>query len=314
VWPSAAVAQQAERARRIGLLNSLSADDPQARARNAAFIQSLEQLGWVVGRNVQLDIRWGAGDTDHIRKLASELAAQAPDVILATGGISVAPLLQATRNVPIVFAIVPDPVGAGLVESLARPGGNATGFLMLEFGLSGKWLELLKEISPDLKRVAIVRDPTIPSVMAQLGAIQSAAPALGVDTSTINLNDANQIERSIVEFARSPHGGLIITATPSASIYRDQLIMLAARHKLPAVYFERNFVAAGGLISYGPDFIDQFRRAAGYVDRVLKGEKPANLPVQGPTKYELTINLKTAKMMGLSLPQSILARADEVIE
>jgi len=314
MWPVAAFAQQTERLRRIALLNSLAAEDPEAQARNAAFIQALEQFGWVVGRNVQLEARWGAGNPELIGKLAYELAGQMPDVIFASGGISVAPLLQATRNVPIVFAIVPDPVGAGFVESLARPGGNATGFLMLEFGLSSKWLELLKEVSPDLKRVAIVRDPTLPSVMAQLGAIQSAAPALGVDTTAISLRDANEIERAIASFARTPRSGLIVTATPSASIFRNQIIMLAARHKLPAVYYERNFVAAGGLISYGPDFIDQFRRGAAYVDRILKGEKPADLPVQAPTKYELVINLKTAKALGLTLPPTLLARADAVIE
>jgi ABC-type uncharacterized transport system substrate-binding protein len=313
-WPLAARAQPAERMRRIGVLNSLPADDPEAQARHAAFLQGLQEFGWAVGRNVRIDSRWGAGDSDRIGKMAAELAAQAPDVILATGGITVAPLLKATRTVPIVFVIVPDPVGAGFIESLARPGGNATGFLMLEFGLSGKWVELLKETSPGMTRAAILRDPNLSSVMAQLGAIQAVAPSLKVDVSPINVGNARDLERAIAAFARSANSGLIVTASPSAAIHRDLIIALAARHKLPTVYYERNFVVAGGLICYGPDFIDQYRRAAGYVDRILKGEKPADLPVQAPTKYQLGINLKTAKALGLTVPQTLLARADEVIE
>jgi putative ABC transport system substrate-binding protein len=313
-WPLAARAQPAERMRRIGVLNSLPADDPEAQARHAAFLQGLQEFGWAVGRNVRIDSRWGAGDADRIGKMAAELAAQAPDVILATGGITVAPLLKATRTVPIVFVIVPDPVGAGFIESLARPGGNATGFLMLEFGLSGKWVELLKETSPGMTRAAILRDPNLSSVMAQLGAIQAVAPSLKVDVSPINVGNARDLERAIAAFARSVNSGLIVTASPSAAIHRDLIIALAARHKLPTVYYERNFVVAGGLICYGPDFIDQYRRAAGYVDRILKGEKPADLPVQAPTKYQLVINLKTAKALGLTVPQTLLARADEVIE
>ena len=313
-WPLAARAQPAERMRRIGVLNSLPADDPEAQARHAAFLQGLQEFGWAVGRNVRIDSRWGAGDADRIGKMAAELAAQAPDVILATGGITVAPLLKATRTVPIVFVIVPDPVGAGFIESLARPGGNATGFLMLEFGLSGKWVELLKETSPGMTRAAILRDPNLSSVMAQLGAIQAVAPSLKVDVSPINVGNARDLERAIAAFARSSNSGLIVTASPSAAIHRDLIIALAARHKLPTVYYERNFVVAGGLICYGPDFIDQYRRAAGYVDRILKGEKPADLPVQAPTKYQLVINLKTAKALGLTVPQTLLARADEVIE
>ena len=313
-WPLAARAQPAERMRRIGVLNSLPADDPEAQARHAAFLQGLQEFGWAVGRNVRIDSRWGAGDADRIGKMAAELAAQAPDVILATGGITVAPLLKATRTVPIVFVIVPDPVGAGFIESLARPGGNATGFLMLEFGLSGKWVELLKETSPGMTRAAILRDPNLSSVMAQLGAIQAVAPSLKVDVSPINVGNARDLERAIAAFARSVNSGLIVTASPSAAIHRDLIIALAARHKLPTVYYERNFVVAGGLICYGPDFIDQYRRAAGYVDRILKGEKPADLPVQAPTKYQIGINLKTAKALGLTVPQTLLARADEVIE
>ena len=313
-WPLAARAQPAERMRRIGVLNSLPADDPEAQARHAAFLQGLQEFGWAVGRNVRIDSRWGAGDADRIGKMAAELAAQAPDVILATGGITVAPLLKATRTLPIVFVIVPDPVGAGFIESLARPGGNATGFLMLEFGLSGKWVELLKETSPGMTRAAILRDPNLSSVMAQLGAIQAVAPSLKVDVSPINVGNARDLERAIAAFARSSNSGLIVTASPSAAIHRDLIIALAARHKLPTVYYERNFVVAGGLICYGPDFIDQYRRAAGYVDRILKGEKPADLPVQAPTKYELVINLKAAKALGLTVPQTLLARADEVIE
>jgi putative ABC transport system substrate-binding protein len=313
-WPLAARAQERKRVPRVAVFNSLLADDPEAQVRQAAFLQGLQEFGWGVGRNLWIDTRWGAGDANRIRSIAAELAAQPPDVIFCTGGITVAPLLQATRTAPIVFVIVPDPVGSGFVESLARPGGNATGFLMMEFGLSGKWLEILKEISPTITRAAVLRDPTLSSVVAQLGAIQAVAPSLSMDVSPINARDAREIERVISDFARASNGGLVIAAGPSAAIHRDLIVKLAARHKLPAVYYERNFASAGGLISYGPDFIDQYRRAAGYVDRILKGEKPADLPVQAPTKYELVINLKTAKALGLDIPPTLLARADEVIE
>lgn len=312
--PQVALGQQRERVRRISVLNSLPADDPEAQARHAAFVSALRELGWAVGRNIQIDTGWGAGDTERIRRLAMEFAAAMPDVVFATGGITVGPLLQITRSVPIVFVIVPDPVSAGFVQNLARPGGNATGFLMLEFGLSGKWLELLKEISPGIKRAGVIRDPFLSSVMAQLGAIQAVAPSLGIDVSPINVNDVGEIESAIAAFARSAPSGLIVTASPGAATHRDLIIKAADRHKMPTVYYERNFAAAGGLISYGPDFIDQYRRAAGYVDRILRGEKPAELPVQAPTKYELVVNLRTAKALGLTVPQSLLARADEVIE
>jgi putative ABC transport system substrate-binding protein len=313
-WPLAARAQQAERMRRIGLLQTLAADDSEAQARNAAFVQGLQQLGWTDGRNVRIDIRFAAGNADNIRKYAAELVALAPDLIVAVGSATVPPLLQATAVVPIVFVNVPDPVGAGFVESLARPGGNATGFTMFEYGISGKWLELLKEIAPGLTRAAIVRDPSITAGIGQWGAIQSVAPSLGVELIPINVRDATEIERGVAAFARGSNGGLIVTASALAVVHRDPLVALAARHKLPAVYFLRAFVTVGGLLSYGPDVIDQYRRAAGYADRILKGEKPADLPVQAPTKYELVVNLKTAKAFGLDLPATLLARADEVIE
>ena len=267
-----------------------------------------------IGRNVRIDIRWAAANADDIRRHAAELVALAPDVILAHGASTVGPLLQATRTVPIVFPIVADPVGAGFVDSLARPGGNATGFMQFEYSMSGKWLELLKEIAPSVTRAAVLRDPAIPAGIGQFGVIQAVAPSLGVEVSPVNMRDAGEIERAVAAFARSPNGGLIVTASALAALHRDLIITLAARHKLPAVYSERSFVAAGGLISYGPDFVDQYRRAAGYVDRILKGEKPADLPVQAPTKYELVINLKTAKALGLDVPPTLLARADEVIE
>jgi putative ABC transport system substrate-binding protein len=314
-WPPAAIAQQAERMRTIGLLVAGTADDPEYQARLGAFRQALEQLGWIDGHNVRIDIRWATINADVLRKQAAELAALAPDVILAASGTSaVVPLLEVTRTVPIVFALLIDPVGAGFVESLARPGGNATGFLLFEYGLSGKWLELLKQIAPSVTRVAVLRDPAIASGIGQFGAIQSAAPSLGLEVSPVNIRDAGEIERSIVAFARSPNGGLIVTSAPRALLYRDLIIALAARHRLPAVYTYRIYVADGGLISYGPDMLDQFRRAAGYVDRILKGEKPADLPVQAPTKYELIINLKTAKALDLNFPPSLLAGADDVIE
>ena len=312
-WPLAAHAQQLDRIRRIGAFAGIE-EDAEGQARFAAFLQGLRQLGWTDGRNVRIDYRWGGGNADNIRKDAAELAALAPDVILAAGAAVVGPLLQATRTVPIVFVIVPDPVGAGFVDSLARPGGNATGFITYEYSISAKWLELLKQIAPDVTRAAVLRDPAISTGIGQFGAIQSVAPSLGVEISPVNVRDAGEIERAIAAFARSSNGGLIVTGSALAVVHRDLIITLAARHKLSAVYFQRFFVTTGGLISYGPDYLDQFRRAAGYVDRILKGEKPADLPVQAPTKYELVINLKTAKALGLTMPTTLLATADEVIE
>ena len=313
-WPLAARAQQGERVRRIGVLNPASADDPVWQARIGAFQQELALLGWDIGRNVRIDIRWATTNTAEIRKQTAELLAFAPDVILAAGDSTVPPLLQATRTVPIVFPVSTDPVGAGYVDSLARPGGNATGFMVFEFGVSGKFLELLKEIAPNVARAAVLRDATIPSGAAQFGVIQAAAPSLRMDVSPVNMPNAGEIEQSVKTFARSPNGGLIVTASAATIHYRDLIISLAARHKLPAVYWERFFVAAGGLISFGPNLINNYRHAAGYVDRILKGEKPADLPVQAPTRYELVINLKTAKALGLTFPPAVLARANEVIE
>jgi ABC-type uncharacterized transport system substrate-binding protein len=313
-WPLAARAQQAEQMRRIGVLIANAESDPEGQARIAAFQQGLQQFGWTIGRNVQIDSRWPAGDSERIRRYAAELVALSPDVILATGSAAAGPLLQATRTVPIVFVIVPDPVGAGFVNSLARPGGNATGFIQFEYAISGKWLELLKEIAPRVTRAAVLRDPAITGGIGQFGAIQAVAPSLGVEVSPVNVRDAGEIERAIADFARSPNGGLIITGSALAVVHRHLIITLAAKHQLPAVYFQRTFVADGGLISYGADVVDQYRRAASYVDRILRGEKPADLPVQTPTKYELVINLKTAKALSLEIPSSVLARADEVIE
>jgi putative tryptophan/tyrosine transport system substrate-binding protein len=312
--PLSAWAQQPDRMRRIGVLASQSADDPVAQARNAAFLQGLRALGWMVGHNVQIEYRWASGDGDRSRKNAAEMVALAPDVILATGGVSVGPLLQVSRTLPIVFVQVTDPVGAGYVESLARPGGNATGFIPFEFGTSGKWLELLKEIAPGVKRVAVLRDAALALGMGQLGAIQSVAPSFGVELRPIGVGDVNEIERGVAAFARDPNGALIVTVSPSAISHREKIIRLAEQHKLPAIYPYRFFATDGGLISYGPDTIEPYRRAAGYIDRILKGEKPADLPVQAPTRYELVINLKTAKALGLTVPDSVLARADEVIE
>jgi ABC-type uncharacterized transport system substrate-binding protein len=313
-WPLAARAQQLpDRMRSIGALAGIE-NDAEGQARLAAFLQALRQLGWTDGRNVRIDSRWGGGDADNIRKQAVELAALAPDVILAAGGAAVGPLLQATRTVPIVFVIVPDPVGAGFVDSLARPGGNATGFINFEYSISAKWLELLKQIAPGVTRVAVLRDPAISTGIGQFGAVQSVAPSLGVEVSPVNVRDTSEMERALSAFARTSNGGLIVTGSALAVVHRDLIITLAARHKLPAVYYERNFVAGGGLISYGPDYLDQFRRAAGYVDRILKGEKPADLPVQAPTVYKLVINIKTAKTLGITLPPTLLATADEVIE
>jgi putative tryptophan/tyrosine transport system substrate-binding protein len=315
VWPLAARAQQADRVRRIGVIEgSNTADDPEGQARTAAFVQGLQQLGWIDGRNLRIDYRRALGNADNLRKYAAELVALAPDVILASGSASMAPLLQATRSVPIVFVNVIDPVGADFVDSMAQPGGNATGFISFEYGLSGKWLELLKEIAPGVTRVAVLRDATLAAGSGQFAVIQSVAPSLGVEVRPVNVRDAGEIERVVTAFARSTNGGLILTGSALANVHRDLIITLAARHRLPAVYWDRRAVASGGLISYGPDRVDQFRRAAAYVDRILKGEKPADLPVQAPTKYELVINLKTAKALGLNVPQSVLARADEVIE
>jgi len=314
-WPLAARAQQSDRVRRIGVLVAATADDPDYQARIAAFQQGLQQLGWSDGSNVHIDTRWATTKPDDIRRHAAELAALAPDVILAgTGTATVAPLLQATRTVPIVFAVVIDPVGAGFVDSLARPGGNATGFTVFEYGMSGKWLELLKQIAPAVTRAAVLRDPTIASGIGQFAAVQAVAPSLGVDLSAVDVRDAGEIERAVTAFARSSNDCLIVTASALATRHRDLVIALAARLRLPAVYPYRFFVTIGGLISYGPDFVDQYRQAAGYVDRILKGEKPAELPVQAATKYELAINLKTAKALGLTMPPAVLARAGEVIE
>jgi putative tryptophan/tyrosine transport system substrate-binding protein len=313
-WPLAARAQQGERMRRIGVLMNVAADDPESQTRIAAFQQSLQQLGWTDGGNVRIEIRWGAGDVERIRRHATELVALTPDVILATGAPVTAALQQATGSTPIVFVQVIDPVGAGFVESLARPGGNTTGFTVFEYGMSAKWLELLKEIAPRVTRAAVLRDLAIAAGSGQLGAIQAVAPSFGVELSPVGVRDAGEIERVITAFARGSNGGLIVTGSTATIVHRELIVMLAARLRLPAVYAFRYFVASGGLISYGPDSIDPFRRAAGYFDRVLKGEKPADLPVQAPVKYELVINLKTAKALGIEAPPTLLARADEVVE
>jgi putative ABC transport system substrate-binding protein len=313
-WPLAARAQQPERMRRIGVLSPLAADDPESPSRVTAFAQGLQQLGWTAGRNVRIDYRWGGGDADRIRSQAAELVALAPDVILTGGAATTAPMLRATRSVPIVFVAVIDPVGAGYVNSLARPGGNATGFTNYEYSMAAKWLELLKEIAPAVTRAAVIRDPDLSLGAGQFAAVQTAAPSLGIEAIPLNVRDPGEIEHAIAAFARSGNGGLIVTGSGLAALHRNVLVTLAAQHKLPAVYFERYFVAAGGLISYGSSVVEQHRHAAGYVDRILKGEKPADLPVQAPTKYELAINLKTAKALGLEVPPMLLARADEVIE
>jgi putative tryptophan/tyrosine transport system substrate-binding protein len=313
VWPLVARAQ-GERMRRVGVLVSgTTANDPELPDRVAAFLQGMQQLGWTDGRNIRIDIREGAGNPDTIRKYAAELAALAPDVIF-TAGSGLPLLLQTTHTVPIVFANVADPVGSGFVDSFARPGGNATGFMLFEYSLSGKWLELLKQIAPGVTRAAVLRDPANVAGIGQFAIIQSVAPSVGVDVSAINLRDAGEIERAVAAFARSPNGGLILTTTALAGIHRELIIALAARYKLPAVYSRRYYVARGGLTSYGVDFREQYQRAASYVDRILKGEKPADLPVQAPTKHELVINLKTAKALGIEVPPTLLARADEVIE
>jgi putative ABC transport system substrate-binding protein len=313
-WPFAARAQQVERMRRVGVLMNLAADDPETQARMTAFVQGLQQVGWTDGRNVRIDIRWGAGDAELIRRYAAELVALAPDVILASGGSSLVPLHQLTNTVPLVFVIVPDPVGAGFVASLARPGGNATGFTNIEYGMSGKWLELLKQIAPGVARVAVLRDPSSASGIGQWGAIQAVAPAFGVELRPVDVRDGAEIERAVGVLAGTANWGLIVVTSAIAIFHRERIIALAAKHGLPAIFAYRIFATSGGLISYGPDLIDQYRRAAGYIDRMLKGEKPADLPVQAPTKYELVINLKTAKALGLTVPDQLLARADEVVE
>jgi ABC-type uncharacterized transport system substrate-binding protein len=313
-WPIAGRGQQVPM-RRIGIFMNLASDDAEGQSRNAAFLQGLQELGWAVGRNVRIDYRWGASNyaPDRMYKDAKELLGLGPDVVLATTAPIVVALQQASRTVPIAFATVIDPVGAGVVASLARPGGNATGFILFEYGISAKWLELLKEISPDVKRVAVLREPTVAGI-GQLAAVQTAAPSFGMELQPIDVRDVSEIERALVDFARVPNRGLIVSLSTSSIAFREQIVALAARHRLPAVYPSRLDAAVGGLISYGPDMLDQYRRVAGYVDRILKGEKPAELPVQTPVKYELAINLKTAKALGIDVPATLLARANEVIE
>jgi len=313
-WPLAAGAQQPDRMRRIGVLLPAAANDAEFQARMGAFQQGLREAGWSIGRNVQLDIRWATPDAVKIHQQTTELVALAPDVILTVSSVTVAALLQATRTIPIVFTIVVDPVGAGYVDSLARPGGNATGFTVYEYSMSGKWPELLKEIAPSVTRAVVLRDPAIASGPGQFAAAQAVASSLGVELRPVDVRDTGEIERAIAVFAQSTNSGVIVTGSTGATAHRELIIALAARHRLPAIYNSRFWAAGGGLISYGPDFLDQFRRAASYVDRILKGEKPADLPVQAPTKYELVINLKTAKALGLDVPGALLARADEVIE
>ena len=314
-WPLAARAQQpGERIRRIGVLTNTTADDPEGQARIAAFHQGLQEWGWTLGRNTRIDVRWGAIDADSSRRYATELVALAPEVILVSAAAGLGALKQTTRTVPIVFVNVVDPVGAGYVESLSRPGGNVTGFTPFEYGISGKWLELLKEVAPSVRRAAVLRDPAVASGVGQYAIIQAVAPSLGVELRPIDVGDSGEIERGVVAFAREPNGGLITVGSPSAAVHRDLIIKVAAHHRLPAVYPFPYFAHSGALIAYGPDLVPSFRSAAGYVDRILKGEKPADLPVQASTKYELVVNLKTAKALGLDLPASVLARADEVIE
>jgi putative ABC transport system substrate-binding protein len=313
-WPLAARAQQRERMRRVGVLMNLGADDAEGQARLAAFQQGLQEGGWAVGRNLRVDLRWGAGDDNRLRKQAEELVALAPDVVLASGIPAATPLLQATRAIPIVFAQVVDPVGAGLVANLARPGGNTTGFTFSGYEFAGKWLELIKEIAPGVTRVAVLRHAASSSGIGYLGAVQSAASSIGMESTPVGVDDAGEIERGVTAFARASNGSLIVTGNTLTWVHRELIVTLAARHRLPAIYAARLFVEDGGLMSYGPDSIDPFRRAAGYVDRILKGEKPSDLPVQNVTKYELVINLKTARALGLDVPPTLLARADEVIE
>jgi putative ABC transport system substrate-binding protein len=313
-WPVAAGAQQSKHMRRVAALMPYTANDPQAQNRNAAFLQGLQQLGWTIGQNVQIDYRWSEGNEDDTRKYAAELVALAPDVIFTSGSAGIGPLRRATRTVPIVFVLVPDPVGAGFVDSLARPGGNITGFTQFDYGIGAKWLEVLKEIAPNTTRAAVIRDPAITAGIGQWGAILSVSPSVAIEVSPVNLVDGGELDRGLTAFARSPNGGVIVTGSALAVVHRDLIIALAARLRLPAVYYDRYFAVAGGLISYGSNNVEQYRLAAAYVDRILKGEKPADLPVQAATKYELVINLKTAKALGLDVPPSLLARADEVIE
>ena len=313
-WPLAARAQQAERIRRVGILLVTVADDPESTRRLAALQGELGRLGWVEGRNLRFETRWTGGDPERIQRAAAELVSLAPDLILVHGSSGMDAMQRATRTVPVVFVVVPDPIGAGYANSQARPGGNATGFAQFEFGIGGKWLELLKELVPGLKRAGVIRDPRITAGPGQFGAIQSIAPSLGIDITPLNVLDAAEIERAIVAFAGTENSGVVVTGSALAVVHRNLIISLAAKHKLPAVYFADFLVRGGGLASYGPDLVDQYRQSATYVDRILKGEKPADLPVQAPTKYELVINLKTAKALGLDVPQSLLARADEVIE
>jgi putative tryptophan/tyrosine transport system substrate-binding protein len=313
-WPLVARAQQREPMRGIGVLEAIAKDTPGAQERYTAFLEAFEQLGWTPGRNVRLEARWGGGDEAATRRYVAELIALTPDVLVAGGGSTAELMLKATHSIPIVFVIVPDPVGSGFVESLSQPGTNATGFMMFEYNLCGKWLELLKEIAPSVTHAAVLRDPTFAYGIGQFAVIQAVAPSVGIDVSPIDLRGPAQMERALATFAQRPNGGIIQVASGIGGTNVNVTIAAAARYKLPAVYIQRPFVAAGGLISYGPNFADQYRRAAGYVDRILRGEKPADLPVQAPNKYELAINLKTAKALGLSVPQSLLARADEVIE
>jgi putative ABC transport system substrate-binding protein len=312
-WPLAARAQQ-PKMRRVGVLNAVNADDPDRHANLNTFFEALARAGWVEGQNLHVELRWAGGDLSQMSRDAEQLVALAPDVLVATGTASMPALLRATQTIPIVFTNVLDPVGAGYVESLAQPGGNATGFLLFEYDLSAKWLELLKEIAPSITRIAVIRDAEITAGVGQFAVIQSAAPALRMHVRAISMRNAVEIERAITSFARAPNGGLILTGSALAVVHRELIISLAAQYGLPAVYYRRYFVASGGLVSYGPDNIDQYRRAAGYVDRIFKGEKPADLPVQAPTKYELVVNLKTAKALGLTVPPTLLTRADEVIE
>ncbi len=313
-WPVVTRAQQGDGVRRVGVLMSIAAVDPEGQARIAAFRDGLRQKGWTEGANMSMEIRWGGGEATDIRKHVAELITLAPDAILAAGSATAGPLLQATRTIPVVFVHSPDPVGAGYVDSLARPGGNATGFTQFDYGLSGKWLELLKEIAPRVTRAAVLRDPAISAGLGQFGALQNAAPSFGIELTPVNVRDPTEIERGLAAFARSPNGGIIVTGSALAVVHRDTIVRLAARHQLPAVYDNPLFARNGGLIAYGADNTDQYRRAATYIDRILRGEKPADLPVQAPTKYALVINLETAKALGLDLPTSVLARADEVIE
>jgi ABC-type uncharacterized transport system substrate-binding protein len=311
--PLAVLAQQPERIYHIGMLNALESDDPEAQARIAVFQQTLQQLGWVVGRNLTIEIRQIGGDVGRLRSYAAELVALAPDVIVTIGGAAITPMQQATRTIPIVFVNAPDPVGAGVVQSMARPGGNITGFSNFEYSMSGKWAELLKQVAPNLSRALVLRDPASAAGIGQFAAVRAVAQSLGVELTPVDVRDTDEIERNVSAFARSGNGGMIVTAAGTGA-RRKLIISLAARHKLPAVYPYRYYAVDGGLVTYGPNTLDPLRRAAGYVDRILKGEKPADMPAQAPTKYELIVNLQTAKTLGLTMPQSLLATADEVIE